>query len=264
VNHIESVLSPDINLYDDIFGVDPSFSRGVLMDLHSFGEDFFWPPNYEVGISSPNEEGFKAMASKMSFLTEGRYSTHNEIYATSGDITDYAYENLGMMTFTMELGTTFHEDCSYFEEYVVEDAINSLLYAAKVSNSPFHLSKGPEVLSFTLSDETPNPNDIIEVVIEISDVRVFDYLDTTGQKISSLNFYFDSHPNDINGTSPIEINSQSRFAESKYNFEYFEETVKFELSFKDISPGKYTLYVQAYDESGPGPVYARFVEVNDG
>jgi len=215
---------------------------------------FFWPPNYELNITSPNEESFRAMAMKMSFLTDSLYSTHNEIYATSGDTTDYAYESLGVIAYTVELGSAFHDKCSYFEENVIDNAMNSVLYGARVSKSPFLFPKGPDLVSCTVSSDEANTDDTFDVTIKISDSQIDGNHTSVDQNITSVYCFLDSHPYDVNA-SPILNMSSSFWLE--------EEILSFTLSLSDVSAGKHTLFFQAYDEYGPGPVYAKFIEAGN-
>ena len=55
------------------------------------------------------------------------------LYPTDGTTDDFGYGDLGVASYTFELGTNFFQDCSTFENTILPDNLQALVYAAKVS-----------------------------------------------------------------------------------------------------------------------------------
>jgi len=250
--YMESVLSPGRNRMDSN-GAYKEDSKGVLIDVHSYGQLFYWPYAYTGGLDTPNEVELKAMAVKMASHTTPTYLTDNEDPPISGDTTDYAYDAIGVAPFTLELGTQFHEQCDEFESVTVFNAMNVLLYAARVSFAPYKFPKGPEIvrINFPSGDVLAAPT-TLTVTIEASDAtRALGY-HTGTQNLSAIKVYIDDHPFNSGATPWTQMTS---------GFKSQGQTVTFNIPLSGLSSGKHDLFIQAYDTEGPGPVYARFFEI---
>jgi len=253
VTYVESVLPPGTNTIDKngAYSID---STGVFMDIHSFGEDFFYPWGYK-DASPKNQESLVAMAKKLASYTSPKHSTDNEVYATSGDSTDWVYESIGAAAYTMELGNDFYQDCSYFEEYVAPSALGALLYAARVSKAPYLYSKGPDVMRITLTSDTADTADTLKVVVKVSDSVRADGYRTGSQVISEISLYVNTHPYSISSSTTPESVVNSGFTSST-------ETATLSVNVTDLADGDHTIFVQAMDTDGVvGPVYASFFTV---
>jgi len=255
VKYLESVLPPGTNVKDPETGAYTEDAKGVLIDIHAHAEAFFWPYAYTKNLTSPNEEGFRAIAEKMASHTSNpEYTTNNNIYAVSGDTTDYAYGYLGIAAFTAEIGSAFHDKCSYFEESVSENLMRSLLYAARISKAPYLLSKGPEVMSLTLSKQVLSTDDSFILSAIISDSQRVKTSVTGVQNLRSIEVYFDAHPYDENSV-PVAVNAA--------NFTSSSKTFHFNFTISDGVSSDHTLYVRSYDENGPGPIYSKQFHVDN-
>ena len=52
-----------------------------------------------------------------------------------------------MASYTFELGTSFFQDCSTFENTILPDNLQALIYAAKVPRTPYMTPAGPDALT---------------------------------------------------------------------------------------------------------------------
>jgi len=242
VKYVQSVLPPGTNTVDGN-GAYNSDSTGVFMDIHSYGEDFFYP--WGNGDSTPNQEAFVTMAKKMSSYTSPSYTTDNDTYGVSGDSTDWVYSSTGVLAYTMELGNNFYQSCSYFESNVLPSALGALLYAARVSKAPYLYSKGPDVMKIVYSSNSENS---LDVTVKASDSKRAQGYTTGSQDISEINLYLNTHPYDSSAT--IEMAANSGFTSST-------ETTTLSIDVSDLADGNHTVYIQAKDTDGTvGPVYA--------
>lgn len=69
-------------------------------------------------------------------LTVPSRSKQLAFYPTDGTTDDFAYGELGLAAYTFELGTSFFQSCSYFENNLVTWNIPALVYAAKAAQAP--------------------------------------------------------------------------------------------------------------------------------
>ena len=58
---------------------------------------------------------------------------------------DFVYGELGIPSYTLELGTAFHQACTAFENTIYPDNLNALLYTFKATRRPYQTPSGPEV-----------------------------------------------------------------------------------------------------------------------
>jgi len=252
VNHMESVLPPGTNEMDAETGAYTANSQGVLMDIHSYGRDFFWPWAYADDALSPNDVDLTAFAKKMASFTTPQYSHDNVVYPTSGDTTDWAHEAIGVAAYTVEMGTWFHENCFDFEDIDLGNVMRSLLYAARVAYAPYQLPKGPDVVSFFIEESVLTTSDTLLIIASISDSeRALGY-DTGDQTITQVDIFIDNHPYDSDATPDEQVTSGINFVQT---------TVDVEISMSGLSEGQHIVYIQAHDVDGPGPVYSKYFEI---
>jgi len=249
VNYFQSVLPPGSNVADPASLAYTAEAEGVLIDVHSYGETFYWPYLHSDKIISPNDRELRILAEKFASFTTPRHRVDNEVYETSGVTTDWAHEALGVASYTFEIGTEFYEECNYFEDVVLHNTNKVLLYAAKVAKSPYSLPKGPEVENITLASSVLSESD--DLVIRVH-FRSTQNLAETGIKIKFVVFFIDKHPDFENATfSGILILEDSGILiEGETSIPLF-----------GVSTGKHILYCQGYGNGIRGPVTSTFFEV---
>ena len=253
VNYMLSVMPPGTNSIDPNTGAYSIGSKGVLMDMHSYGQVFFYPYAYSFSAVNPNRVDYGAFVKKMASFTSPLYNSENPFYITSGDTTDYAYDAMGIASFTMELGTSFHQSCSYFESNVNKNALDVLLYAARVANAPYNFPKGPDVVWMTLSPTYLTANDVLYVQVQVSDkFRSLNYL-TGEDRITSIKLYIDTHPYETDAIPNVDMTT---------GFTSYEERKVLDLSLRGFDPGKHILYIQTSDTRGDGPISSAFFDIS--
>jgi hypothetical protein len=159
------------------------------------------------------------------------------LYFASGTTLDWAYAETGAAGFAIELGTSFYEQCSYFEQFIFDQNANALTYAAKVAMAPYNLSKGPDVtrLSVNIAGDT------MAVIASASDSALaITNAPSSQQGVAGVRVFINEHPYDVpDGGALLDA-----------------------FGFVDISTlpeGRHTLYVQATDNGGyKGPVTAAY------
>lgn len=220
-------------------------AKGVFFDIHSYGEIIIYPWGHQE-METGDDGSFKALANKFKHFNGYGFSgpSNGFSYPASGATDDWAYGTLGALGMTFELGTTFYQDCDYFEDSIISDNFPALIYAAKSSTAPYRIPKGPDVTSTFVSVS----GDSLTVGATASD-SAFAAVNfpISQQSVTEIHVFVDIHPYDQqNGQSPtgVQLSGQS---------------VVVDISF--LENGKHTVYIQATDEDGyTGPVTATYFE----
>lgn len=122
----------------------PPDAQGVFLDLHSYGGDVLWP--WGFGGTPPNSEGLYRFARKLAYFNG---YTAGSGYTVDGSTKDFGYGEFGVAAYTIELGTSFFQDCASFEETIFPDNLAMLVHAAKACEAPYLISKGPDAVDLT-------------------------------------------------------------------------------------------------------------------
>lgn len=141
----------------------PADTPGLMISLHSYSELILYPWGWRA-TPSPNQRALATLGRKFGYFTGYQVCQAGEpgcIYQTDGTTDDWAYGELGVAAYTFELGTAFFQQCTVFEEEMVDNTLAALFYAAKSASRPYQLPAGPETLSVTT---------VLTNVIPITDV----------------------------------------------------------------------------------------------
>jgi hypothetical protein len=241
-------------------GVDVT---GVYLDLHSSGGIVYYPWGWLDNVASPDDAELQTMARKLaSFGGYGLWGPGQPefLYPVSGDMSDTMYGYHCVASFGFEVGTTFYENCTSFEETVFPVNYNALLYAAKVASAPFKIPKGPDVLSLKIENTT---SDSITVTVLVSDekrsVAYGEAFNATGsQNIAKVRVFVDHHPyTAVNSNGERWMNSTDGDG-----FNSPTEAAFLNINTADLLSGQHVLYVEAEDSAGfKGPISAAFFDV---
>eukprot|EP00531_Pseudo-nitzschia_arenysensis_P001063 CAMPEP_0116126326 /NCGR_PEP_ID=MMETSP0329-20121206/6276_1 /TAXON_ID=697910 /ORGANISM="Pseudo-nitzschia arenysensis, Strain B593" /LENGTH=897 /DNA_ID=CAMNT_0003620409 /DNA_START=112 /DNA_END=2805 /DNA_ORIENTATION=- len=135
-------------------GFTPDTTRGVFIDVHSYGKVYIYPWG-NVNSVSPNDLSFRSGMGHVETLTRldalGPGPEHYGV--ASGATDDWAYAVLGAFAMTWELGSRFHEPCDDFEERY-ERHLGAFLYLAQIAPFPFAMGRGPVVAHTQVPHET--------------------------------------------------------------------------------------------------------------
>jgi len=126
-------------------GYDPQTTRGVFVDVHSFGKVYIYPWG-NINAISPNDSGLRSVLGHLTSLTGLSPSGPGPFHygVASGATDDWAYGVLGACSMTWELGTEFHEPCGDFES-THSKHFAAMDYLARIAPFPFALGEGPIV-----------------------------------------------------------------------------------------------------------------------
>lgn len=131
-------------------GVSPDTS-GIMISLHSYGQLVLFPWGWTTQLS-PNHTELQTLAHKLGYFNHYKICQSGALgclYMTDGTTDDWAYGELGIAAYTIELGSAFFEQCPSFENTILPDHLDALTYAAKAAWRPYQQPAGPESLQVT-------------------------------------------------------------------------------------------------------------------
>jgi murein tripeptide amidase MpaA len=122
----------------------PDDARDVFITLHSYGEYIIIPWGY-TDTAAPNDAQLRALGKAMSASNGYFVGTNDDTvgYSTSGTTDDMAYGELGVASFTFEVGPDFGDCGGFFPAYsCVEDTLwpenrGALMTAAQAAAAPY-------------------------------------------------------------------------------------------------------------------------------
>ncbi len=127
----------------------PLTTSGILLSLHSDGNLVMLPWDWTTG-DAPNAAGLRGLAFRMSYYNGYKAGQSSEVlYLSSGTTEDWAYGQLGVPSFTFELGSSFMPGYSTVDAVFWPRNLGALLFAAKTAFQPYALGLGPMALTPT-------------------------------------------------------------------------------------------------------------------
>jgi murein tripeptide amidase MpaA len=252
-------LFPDRRGPNDTDAAPPD-TQGVMLSLHAYSPRVLFPWGWSIQ-PAPNDAGLRTLGRKFGYYTgyEACQSGQEDcIYLTDGTTDDFAYGELGVASYTFELGTAFFQQCSDFETYILTQTIDALTYAAKVAARPYQLPSGPDVVQVSVTPASVGVKGHISLRAEADDTRTkqsFLFGNEPIKTITAVSYTVDA-PSWIPGAgSPVSMPPLDTFDTPR-------ETAVATIDTLGWAPGRHTIFVQAADAAGNvGPPTAVFVEV---
>lgn len=122
----------------------------IMVAYHSYGNLILWPWSYTYD-PTPDHPLYSAIAAQLARLTGYSYD-RTLIYLNTGDATDWAYQELGTLAFTIEIGSPsdgftppYHRMATYWAQN-----LPAALYLLQIADNPQRVY-GPEVSAIRLS-----------------------------------------------------------------------------------------------------------------
>lgn len=236
-------------------GAAPADAQGVYIDIHSSGGYVMWPWGYTT-TTPPNNTQLQTMGRKLAYFngyTPGQIT--RVLYVASGGSVDYAYGEMGVATYAFEVGTAFFQACSSFESTVYPTNLNALLYATKVTRTPYMTPLGPDSLSLALSASTVPAGTSVTLTATANDTRYKSGTGEATQAIAAAEYYVDTPPW-VTGATAFPMGA------SDGSFNSTTENITATLNTTGWSQGRHTLYIRSRDAAGNwGAVSAVFLSV---
>ena len=252
-NYVRSIF-PD-QREDDLADPVPEDATGIFMDIHSYGELVIWPWGF-TNTAAPNGSALQTLGRKFAFFNDYEPDQAINLYPTDGTTDDFAYGDLGLAAYTFEIGTTFFQDCSTFENTILPDNLPAMIYAAKTARTPYLTPAGPDALDITISPQIVSVGDVVILNATIDDTR---FSSNNGieptQNITAAEFYIDTPPW---GTGAISYTLSAKDG----NFDSAIEEVIAIIDTTGLAMGRHTVYIRGQDANGNwGAISAVFISL---
>lgn len=240
----------------------PADTSGIHLDIHSFSELVLWPWG-DVNSVAPNGTALQTLGRKFAFFNGYTPQQSVGLYPTDGTSDSISYAELGVAAFTFELGTSFFQSCSVFNNSIKPDNIPALIYAAKVVRTPYITPAGPDVTTITLSANATDSGVVagtpVTLNTAVTDTRFSSRNGTEAtQNIAAVEYYIDTPPWQ-SGANAIALSA----SDGAFNEKTEEATATIDTS--GLSVGQHIVFVRSRDASNVwGAVSAEFLVIRDG
>ena len=162
----------------------PEDTMGMFITLHSYGDLVLWPWG-NITAAAPNKTGLKAIGDK--FATFNGYQSCQPsicLYITSGTSDDHTYGELGVPSYTFEVGSSFMPNYSVIDAVQWPENKPAFIYAAKIARTPYMTVKGPDALNLNTNVNGSN----LTLTATINDAS------NGGQTVAGAKYYIDTPP----------------------------------------------------------------------
>ncbi len=234
----------------------PDDATGVYIDFHSHGRLVLWPWGF-TSTTAPNGTQLQTLGRKFAYWNSHSPEQAVGLYPADGCTDDFGYGDLGVAAYTFELGTSFFQSCSYFEDTIVPDNLPTMLYAAKAARTPFMTPAGPDAYNLSLSQDDVPAGTSVTLDARVSDTR---YNNSNGteptQNIAEAEYYIDTPPWVGGATAHSMASTDGSFNEKT-------EDVRATIDTTGWSTGQHIIFVRGKDVNNNwGAFGAIFVNIS--
>ncbi len=240
----------------------PSDTSGVHLDIHSYSQLVLWPWG-ETAAQAPNGVAMQTMGRRLAWFNGYTPQQSIGLYPTDGTSDAPSYGELGVASFTIELGSAFFESCTSYTNTTKPNNLPALIYAAKVVRSPYITPAGPDVTVLALAGEASTATGVpagtvVALTASATDTRFNQSNGTEAtQAIAGAEYSIDLAPWQP-GVVALPL------AASDGGFNATTEGLVGSLATAGLLPGQHTVYTRARDAAGVwGPVTAVFLNINN-
>jgi carboxypeptidase T len=238
----------------------PADTSGVHLDIHSYSQLVLWPWG-ETATQAPNGPALQTMGRRLAYFNGYTPQQSIGLYPTDGTSDSPSYYELGVASFTIELGTAFFESCAEYEATTKPTNLPALIYAAKVVRTPYITPGGPDVSALSLGSNAATTGVVAGAWVALtgsaSDAR---FNNSNGveatQNLTAAEYTID--------TPPWQADAVPRpLLATDGAFDAVTEGLSGQINTTGLSLGKHIVYVRARDASGVwGPVTASFLNIS--
>ncbi len=232
----------------------PADTTGFLINLHNVvsGGMILVPWGWTTALA-PNNAQLVAIVQKMrTFTTSPTYNWQYSLYPVSGNTRDWAYGELGMPAYVIELdGNDFFTSCSLLPN-IINNMLPLLKYAATISDRPYMRVYGPDARTVAASPASLPSGGSLTVSAQINDTQ------NGSQAIAAAELYLVRQ----GGPTPGDPGTGTAMAAVDGSFNSAIEQVTATISTAGLGRGRYSALVRGKDAGANwGPFSAASFEV---
>lgn len=233
----------------------PADTSGIHLDIHSYSQLVLWPWGF-TNQPAPNGTALQTLGRKFAYFNGYLPEQSIGLYPTDGTSDSVSYGELGVAAYTFELGTSFFQSCTTYENTIKPANLNALRYAAKVVRTPYLTPAGPDVTSVKLSVNGVPAGTPVGLIAAVTDTR---YSGRNGteptQNVAAAEAYIDLPPW-MPGAAPLALAAKDGAYDEK------TEKTSATLATTGLAKGKHLVFVRGRDAAGNwGPVTATFLKI---
>ena len=234
----------------DLVTPAPDDATGLFLDIHSFGEIVLTAWGF-TAAAPPNGDQILRLGRKYGFFSQYDPRLGSTSTSVTGSTKDFTYGELGVVGYTIELGTSFFQDCAYFDNVIIPDNMDALIYMAKVARTPYMTPAGPDVVDPAVSTAVVNAGDTLTVTATMDDTRYFDpgQPPEPTQNIAVAEAYL-NNPGFLSVSESLPPQPVYAMIPSDGNFDSTVEAVEVDIDTTDFDSGRHTLFLQGEDAAG--------------
>lgn len=237
----------------------PADTSGIHIDVHSYSQLVLWPWG-TTSTPTANGTALQTLGRRLAWFNGYTPEQSIGLYPTDGTSDGPSYGELGVAAFTIELGSSFFESCTTYNNTTKPKNLPALIYAARVVRAPYQLPGGPDVTSVTLGSDASGGGVLagtpVSLTASATDTR---FNQTNGTEpvlnVTAAEAYIDTPPW-VAGAVAIPLSATDG------SFNQTTESLSGTLSTTGLALGKHLVYVRAKVSSGQwGPVTAQFLKI---
>ena len=238
----------------------PADTSGIHLDIHSYSQLVLWPWG-ETATPAPNATALQTLGRRLAWFNGYTPQQSIGLYPTDGTSNAPSYFELGVPSFTLELGSAFFESCATYTSTTKPKNLPALIYAAKVVRTPYITPAGPEVLTPVLGGDASGTGvtagSLVALSASATDTR---FNQTNGaeatQAIAAAEYTVDVPPWQAGAAATAMTATDGSFNSST-------EALGGSIDTRGLALGQHTVYVRARDTAGVwGPVSAVFLNIS--
>jgi murein tripeptide amidase MpaA len=234
----------------------PDDAEGVFITLHSYSEMVLFPWGWTDTQDAPNKTALQTLGRKFGYFNQ--YEVCSDcLYNASGTTDDFVYGDLGVASYTFELGTAFFQDCDFFESDIIPKNMPALIYAFKAARRPYQNPAGPDALNVAVSADAVDAGNAVTLTATLDDSRYHSggHGDEPIQNIQAARYAIDT-PSWKGGVTHAMSASDGAFDASS-------EDVTATIDTSGLGDGRHIIFVEGQDADGNwGVPTAVFLTVN--
>ena len=239
----------------------PADTSGIHLDIHSYSQLVLWPWG-STATPAPNAVALQTLGRKFAFFNNYTPQQAIGLYPTDGTTSSVSYGELGVAAYTIELGTSFFESCTTYNNTIKPNNLLALIYAAKVVRTPYITPGGPDITTLTLSGNAATTGVLAGTTVALTAAATDTRFNNSNgveatQAIAAAEVTIDTPPWEPAAT-PVAL------AAADGVFNSSTEALLGHINTSGLSLGRHTVYVRARDADGTwGAVTAVFLNITD-